>query len=666
VLAYHSKQRDISRIFKNLKIMKKSIFKFIIPVALVFLTLSYSCKKFLNQPVVNSLSPDVLATKAGVDGLLIGAYSTLEMSANITTGDTWGASPSNWHFGGIASDDANKGSNPTDQPPAAAIMNHSVDGSDAYVTDKWSVVYDGIQRANDVLRELPLVKDGSVTAAYAAEVTGEAKFIRGVMEMEVSKIFRNVPYVDETVTYSAGNYDVGNPGPIWDKVEADFTAAMGALPAQQTQAGRANKYAAEAFLAKAYMFDHNYASAKTALADLITNGVTDAGVKFALNPNFNNNFDAAIKNSAEAVFAIQMAVNDGSGGDNGNPGDILNFPAAGPTTCCGFYQPSFTMVNAFKVDPTTGLPLINADGTMGNYDYNGAAINAADAAHSGNDGNTSTLKSDQGVLSTDATYFPDTTTPVDSRLDWTAGRRGIPFLDYGIMPGASWARAQGDAGPYINMKNVYRQSEAATESQEYGGWAPGQSSAMNFNMIRYSDVLLWAAECEVEIGSQAQAEIYVNQVRARAAAPTGWVYGRLTGYGLTNGVADAGKPIVDNTLPAANYKVGLYTGQIASGTKEFARQAVWYERRIELSMEGHRFFDLQRYDGTYGGVEAKGYMAALLNAYIQVNTHYPQAFFANTVLQGAQFTAGRNEIYPIPTQQISIEGGALKQNPQYP
>jgi hypothetical protein len=50
---------------------------------------------------------------------------------------------------------------------------------------------------------------------------------------------------------------------------------------------------------------------------------------------------------------------------NGNPGDILNFPAAGPTGCCGFYQLSFTMVNAFKVDPATGVPFINADGSLG-------------------------------------------------------------------------------------------------------------------------------------------------------------------------------------------------------------------------------------------------------------------------------------------------------------
>ncbi|HWD89549.1 MAG TPA: RagB/SusD family nutrient uptake outer membrane protein [Mucilaginibacter sp.] len=657
--------------------MKKSIFKFIIPFALIFLTLSYSCKKFLNQPVVNSVLPNVLASKAGVDGLLIGAYALLPMSGNPTaTGDTWGGSVSNWHFGGIASDDANKGSNPTDQPDAASIMNHSVDGSNNYVITKWLVCLDGVQRANDVLREIPLVTDGSLTKDYAAEVTAEAKFLRGVFNEELSKVYRNVPYIDETVTYTKNNYDVGNPGPIWDKVEKDLTDAMGALPATQAQLGRANKYAAEAFLARALMFEHKYQDASNALTDIITNGVNDQNVKFALNTNFNNNFDAAMKNGAEAVFAVQMTVQDGSSGANGNPGDVLNFPAAGPTGCCGFYQPSFTLVNAFKVN-AQGLPFINSDGTLGNYDYDGGAINPADTYNSGNPHNTSTLKSDQGVDATDPAYMPDVTTPVDPRLDWTAGRRGIPFLDYGEMPGASWARAQTDAGPYINMKNVYRKSEAASASESYGGWAPGQSSAMNYNMIRFSDILLLQAECDVELGNQAGAEALVNQVRGRMVDhPENWVKGRLTGYTGN----DPTKPIVDNTQNAANYQIARYTGQITGGTKEFARQAVFFERRLELAMEGQRFFDLQRWDGGSGtgAPEPAGYMAAVLNKAIATNLSYKSyteviagktvtlPFFGDAVMSGSTFTQGRNEIYPIPTQEISREHGALKQNAGYP
>jgi len=619
--------------------MKNSIFKSVLLVALIILTLSYSCNKDLSKPAPGALSAGVLATKAGVDGLLIGTYALLDMNSGVAAinGITWGGAVSNWHFGGIASDDANKGSNPTDQPDAASIMNHSLSATNAYVRDKWAVCYDGIQRANDVLRELPLVKDGSVTPEYAAGVTAEARFLRGVFELELAKVFRNVPYVDETVTYVAGNYVVPNTTPIWPHIEADFIAAFSTLPAVQVQVGRANKFAAEAFLAKTYMFEHKYAPAQTALNDLITKGVTSQGVKYALVP-FNNNFDAAFKNGPESVFAVQSSVQDQAQGQNGNPGDVLNFPAAGPATCCGFYQPSFSLVNSFKVDPATGLPLFNTfDDVL--------------------------LKSDQAVKASDSTYLPDSVTPLDPRLDWTAGRRGIPFLDWGIMPGASWARAQGDAGPYINVKNIYRKAQAATASDAFQGWAAGQSDAVNFNMIRFADVLLWAAEVEVEIGSQAQAETYVNRIRARAADPTNWVMGRLTGYGTTNGKLDASKPIVNNTLPAANYQIGLYKSQIATGSKDFARQAIWFERKLELAMEGMRFFDLQRYDGLSGGPAAPGYMATTLNAYIKKSTSYDPKFFANSVLQGATFTQGKNEIYPIPQRQIDREGGQLKQNP---
>ena len=633
--------------------MKKSIFKFTVPLLLVLLTVFYSCKKYLTQLPPNSLSNTTLASKAGLDGILIGAYATLIGNASVAFGGSvFAGSPSDWSFAGIASDDAAKGSNPTDQPDAAAITSHTVNSTNGYVENKWQLLYDGIQRANDVIRELPLIKDGSVTAAYAAEVTAEARFLRGVQELEAAKVWHNAPYVDETVTYTAGNYNVPNPGTIWTQIEADFTAAMGVLPATQPQVGRANKYAAEAFLAKTYMFDHKYTQALTALNDLMANGVTSSGAKYALEP-YANNFNALDKNGPESVFPVQEAVGSGTQGADGNPGDVLNFPSGGPATCCGFYQPSFDLANAYKTD-ANGLPLLD-----GSWKYNGGAI--ASAANGASINNTTTLKSDQGVLAGDVTYTPDTTTTLDSRLDWTIGRRGIPFLDYGPMPGASWDRDQIDNGPYINVKDVYRQGAAASTSDAYGGWAAGQSTNINFNMIRYSDVLLWAAECETEVGSLANAEKYVNMVRARAADPTGWVYGRFRGYAGGN----IATPIVAATVPAANYKVGLYTGQIAGGSQENARQAIQFERRLEFGMEGMRFFDLQRWDGLFGGPEMSGYMASTINSYIQRNTSYPVAYFGNGVLQGAKFTQGTNEIYPIPQQEIDAEAGKLKQNTGY-
>lgn len=617
--------------------MKNFKYKTIIPGALAVIVLTISCKKYLEKTPPGTLNQIVLANKAGVDGLLIGAYSLVDGVMQNGPSDPWTSGTNNWIYGGVASDDAHKGSTPGDQPGAAQIESYTAGGVNGYLDPKWRVMFNGIQRSNDVIRELPLVTDGSISADYAKEVTAEARFLRGFYHFELAKLWRNVPYADETVTYDNGNYNIGNPGPIWDKIEADFTYAMANLPSTQPQIGRANKYAAEAFLAKAYMFDHKYALAKPLLTDLVTNGVNSSGVKYALEP-FPNNFNPSTRNGPEGVFVVQTSVGDNALGYNGNGGDVLNFPSGGPATCCGFYQPSFSFVNAFKVDDN-GLPLFNT--------YNNAD-----------------LKNDQGVSEADVTYFPDQTTPIDPRLDYTVGRRGIPYLDWGIHPGKAWARDQEDGGPYSPIKNVYYKNAQTATSDTYGGWAPNQATANSYNAIRFADIVLWAAEVEVEVGSLAQAETYVNMVRARAANPSTMVMGRLTGYGLNaKNQPDATLPIVNNTLPAANYKVGLYKGQFTTNGQAYAREAVHFERRLELGMEGHRFFDLSRWDGIYGGPSGTGYMAGVLNAYLAHENAVPK--FPQTLLQGAKFIAGKNELFPIPQAQIDITHGSIKQNPGY-
>jgi hypothetical protein len=617
--------------------MKKLNFKLIALSTITFFALSYSCKKVLDKQPSGVLLSNALPSKTGVDALLIGAYSMLDGYYQGQPNTAWGSSITNWTYGGVGADDAYKGSTSDDQAPdLPQIEKHAgISTSNSYIESKWQVGYASVQRANDVIREVPLVTDGSEAGDIGKVTIAEARFLRGVYHFELAKTFQKVPYVDEKVTYLAGNYNVPNSGPIWDKIEADFIAAMADLPKTMPNVGRANYYAAEAFLAKAYMYDnltggkHSYAKALPLLNDLIANGTTANGTKYALEP-YADNFNAAKKNGPECIFAAQMTVNDGSNGQNDDEGDSLNFPGGGTyTNCCGFDVPSYHLANAFKVD-ANGLPEFQTDAATGFPTYD-----------------VTNLKNDHGLKSTDD--FTPTTEAVDSRLDWTVGRRGIPYLDWGLGGGEPWTR--GDVVPYTPKKNVFYHSAQASTSDNAAGWASSQGSADNYNIIRLADVYLWRAEAKAETNDLAGAEADVNVIRARAALETNWV----TTY------IDPNDPSKGNTTtPAANYKVGLYNGQFAAQGIAYARMAILTERQLEFGMEGQRFYDLQRFDGRFGGPEPAGFMANILNNYYKADNR-----ITNPVLSSAHFTAGRDEVWPIPFQEISAEGGKLVQNDNY-
>ena len=592
--------------------MKRLIYKFIIAGSIIFLLLIYACKKeFLEIQPLGLLAESTLANKAGVNGLLVGAYSLLDGHPG---GNSMAQSMSNWQFGGVASDDAHKGSEYGDQTDLEFIENYSALPVNSYFTAKWTSLYTGVQRANDVLRLLATITTG-LTEAEKTQITAEAIFLRAVYHFEAAKLWRNIPYLDESISFANGNYSVPNTEPIWPKIEADFQFAIDNLTATKSEAARANSWAAKAFMAKVYMFQHKYTEAKVLLEDIIANGVTAKGAKYDLLPNYADNFNPLTKNGPESVFAAQMSVRDNSNGQNGNSGELYSWNG-GPTLCCGFYVPSFSLVNSYKTDAVTGLPLLDT-------------------------WNDSDLKNDMGIASSEP--FTPTTDPLDPRLDFTGGRRGIPYNDWGLMPGASWLVAQFAQGPYNNKKNVVWQKDLATTYEN-------RRSSINYNFIRFADVLLWAAEVEVEIGDLAKAESYVNRVRTRAANPTYWI----------KTYKDNSKPLDGFTdTPAANYVIGLYTGQFAANGKDYARKAVRFERKLELAMEGHRFFDLQRYDN------GTGYMADLLNAYIA----HENNSFDYLILKGAVFTKGKNELYPIPQDQIDLSyvngQPTLTQNPNY-
>ncbi|MBD0255034.1 MAG: RagB/SusD family nutrient uptake outer membrane protein, partial [Cytophagales bacterium] len=494
-----------------------------------------------------------------------------------------------------------------DQPEQTFIETYQWLPSNTHVRGKWGALYNGVARANQTLQTLANVEE--MPADRAAQITAEARFLRGFYHFEAKKVWNNIPYYDETAYNSTNpnSVKIPNTEDAWPKIIADFQAAADALPeAQPGFPGRPTKWAAKAMMAKCYMFQafdvntgaarlENINKAKPLLDEIINSG------KYTLTPQYNNNWsaDPANRNNSESIFEIQYSVTAAADG-GGNAGMDLAWPYNnGPGGCCGFYQPSQNLVNAFKTDDK-GLPLLDT-------------FNDAD------------VTSDQGVNSNAA--FTPYAGPLDPRLDWTVGRRGIPYKDWGTHPGRDWVRDQAYAGPYSPKKHI-------PEKRNSGVAGNLKRSGNNYRYLRLGHVLLWAAECEVELGNFDKAREYVNRLRARAANPAGFVT-----------LAD-GKP-------AANYVVSEYPAGAPFDNLTNARKAVRFEHRLEFGMEGTRFHDLVRW----------GIAAETLNTYVDKEKQ------RRTYLNSARFIKGQHEYYPIPELEIintKVNGqDVLQQNPGY-
>ncbi len=575
--------------------MKNIIVKKVVLIIMVMFIAVNCSEDYLNIRPLGSVDKDVLKSKVGIDMIVVGAYSYINPPLY-----GWGRDPNNWTFGSICGGDAYEGSESGDQPPVEQLARYETRANNDYLMDKWGTCYDGIFRCNDGLVIIKGTPEGAeITAEYLTQRTAELKFLRAFYYFELAKVFSaKLPYLDEKVIEDGiNNPQVENNVEIWDKIEADFQSAAENLPDSwgSSGAGRANSWAAKAFLAKVKLFQNKYSEALPVFTDVINNGVTSIGDQYGLETNFESNFDVTYDNGKESVFAIQNTINDGTH-IHANPGYSLAFPygSSAPGGCCGFFQPSSSLVNSYKVD-SNGLPYLDS------------IVFKAD------------LKNDEGLESTDF-FEPDMTTPLDPRLDWTVGRRGIPYLDWGLTPGKDWIRNQVWGGPYLSKKNVYRKRDydaGNTELEDW--WAPG--FAGNTNLMRFADILLMTAECETEVGSLPKAMEYVNMVRERAS------------HSLVR---------LPNNAPAGNYQMGQYS---SFPSKDFARKAVRYERKLELAMEGHRFFDLVRW----------GTAATEINTYIDKEKKRRQQ------IVGATFDEACDSYFPIPTTQIQLGGGKIVQ-----
>ena len=552
--------------------------RIIFTLFIAFAVLISACSdEFLTREPLGQFGQPSLENQDGVEGILLGTYAMIDGAGLDGTAD-WNVTVENWAFN-IASDDALKGTDAGDQPEQSFIEAYDYQAFNGHITNRWRSLFKGVARANDAITSARRVED--IPEDRRAQIIAEATFLRGIFHMEARKMWRMPPYIGDDV-YDINDVEstkVPNDREIWPLIEADFEAAAAVLPETPSkgQVGRPTSWAAKAFLAKAKMYqgwneDGSANTAKLQEAKVLLDEIVDSG-KYSLVPKFDDNFKVATRNNPESIFEIQYAVSSAADGASAR-GMGLAHPYTDPWGCCGFYQVSQNLVNAYRTEG--GLPLLDT-------------FDDADVTSATNP--TTTL----------STY----TEPLDPRLDHTVGRPGILYKGFKIYQ-TDFVRDLSYAGPFFSQKHV-------AEEFGPGGW--GNLTANNYRYMRYGMVILWLAEAEVELGNLERARELINLIRERASNPADFVQKAEQGternqFTLVEGEA------------AANYEISQYNVPFAD--QATARKAVRFETRLEFAMEGHRYWDLVRW----------GVAAETLNAYIASESNHRQYLAGKSFTKG--------------------------------
>ncbi len=544
-----------------------------------------SCSDQLELTPQGELTVEQL-DNSSIDGLLSSAYHGLE--AHFFDGNfnpSFSGPITNWIFD-VRSDDAYKGGEGVSMESNIHQLEISNITSDNPTCQyKWENNYLAIARVH---KTMLAVQDVDVNGKES--MLGELKTLRAYFYFDLNRLFKSIPYFtekDNPQEVSNGNLSREE---IYNRIITDLQEAYAVLPETQSQPGRFNKYVAAAILCKVNAQISKWAEVEKWADIIIKSG------QYGLYPKFGDLSKIENNNGKESIMAIQFSTS----GNNIhiNYCNLLNTTRSdGNLFGSGddFFLASQNLVNAFRTD-ASGLPIL--DGTFNDVKVDGSYTGS-----------------------------------VDPRLDYTVGRIGYPFR--GHVYTAGWCRDYATYGEYSGKKGLI---DPSCPDMVQG--FPWGASGLNFMLIRYADILLLKAEALIEQAAGAnaatdaklvEARSLINQVRQRAIDSN-----------------DASYSPKDLDPVKADYFIALYpsatTADNLAWTQNRARLAVRMERRLELAMEGHRWFDLVRW----------GTAVETINKYMKEESELRPYY------NGASIS--EDELYlPVPIAQIENSNGLYHQ-----
>lgn len=443
----------------------------------------------------------------------------------------------------ILSDDSYAGGqDANDGQDEDELNNFNIPATNKIVHAIWIKNYIGIYRANLLMEKIEGVEASDV---FKERLIAECKFLRAYFHFEQVSFFENIPLLTATIKGpSEYSQDQDPPQEVYNQIALDLTEAMAVLPESvpSEEAGRLTKWAAQALLARVYLFYNGVyggeLQAGTATVDrtVVLNYLEDliANSGHDLFPNYADNFKLVGEYGVESVFEISY-------------GDTP------PWWDWGYVRGGEGNLSAQMQGPrVTGSENWNRGWSFGTVSQK----------------LVDDLKDDPRFAYTVVT---------EEQLDGT--------LDKGYQHTGYYSR------------------KYSSDREHWG--SDGQfelNRTCNHRVIRFSDVLLMAAE----LGSP-NAQTYLDRVRGRV--------------GL-------------ESIPATP-------------------ENIYKERRLELSLEGIRYFDVLRKglafaneNFTYSGIRGPNYIG-------------------DQVIFDVTFDPATKGFLPIPQTEVDLSGGVFIQNAGY-
>lgn len=471
------------------------------------------------------------------------------------------------------------------------------------VTGRWKSGYDLIQRANHAISNIQKME---IDAEKKNIMISESKFLRSLMYFQLSNLFGGLPIYDEQVDLNKDFADLKNPrssvADVQKFIIEDLNFAIQNLPVKYDDKylGRVTKGAAVALRGKVYLYQKNWANAIKDFEDIVYNKTNP--YNYSLSADYSSLFKMEGDNSAESIFSIQNM--GGTGFPYGMPMAFYMGSRSTFGSCWNNVMPSTRFADSYE----------NKDGSPFNWDDHYANYNADNAVKkeammaTHNNGNYTHLPDTAKIRKIyegrDPRMNQSLIVPYSDYLGWNANQERNMKLVLATGVNENFGQIRNNRGWLTYMWRKF-----VPEGNLKGALTDRAHTPINFPLIRFADVLLMLSEAYNENGELNKAITELNKVRTRSNMP-----------GINSGAAF-----------------------LAVSSKQDMQKRISHERKVELAAEGHRYFDLKRW-----------------NQLTEVSNNYIEKSIVgdNLLTRGYQT---RHTIWPIPGAEIEMNP-SLTQN----